>query len=96
MFVFNQELRLPLHRWFSAVAFVDAGEVFGRDQVTGQIEKFSLGQLKVGYGGGLRVNSPVGILRVDFGMPTTDVSKVTLRGIDWRKPRWYFGIGHIF
>jgi outer membrane protein assembly factor BamA len=96
MFVFNQELRVPLHRWFSAVAFVDAGEVFGRDGTTGQTEAFSMSQLKIGYGGGLRVNSPVGILRVDFGMPTTDVSQVTLRGIDWRKPRWYFGIGHIF
>jgi outer membrane protein assembly factor BamA len=96
MFVFNQELRLPLHRWFSVVGFVDAGEVFGNDEATGQTEVFSLKKLKVGYGAGLRVNSPVGILRVDFGKPTTDVAKVTLRGVDWHKGRWYFGIGHIF
>jgi outer membrane protein assembly factor BamA/autotransporter translocation and assembly factor TamB len=96
MFVFNQELRVPLHRWFSAVAFVDAGEVFGKDETTGQAEAFDLGALKVGYGAGLRVNSPVGILRVDFGIPTTNVSQVTVRGVDWRKARWYFGIGHIF
>jgi len=71
-------------------------EVFGRDETTGKTETFSFSEMKMGYGAGLRVNSPVGILRVDFGIPTTDVSKLTVRGLDWRKPHWYFGIGHIF
>ncbi|MDP2388940.1 MAG: BamA/TamA family outer membrane protein, partial [Acidobacteriota bacterium] len=78
-------------RWINGVSFVDAGDLLGSD------EAFSWSALKIGYGGGLRFSTPVGMLRVDFGIPGSALSTATTR-----KPnslsggRWYFGIGHIF
>ncbi len=91
LLVFNQEVRFPLHRWVSAVGFVDAGEVFGRD------ETFKWGSLEIGYGAGLRFNTPVGMLRVDFGIPGSSLAATRSREANsLRAGRWYFGIGHIF
>jgi len=75
----------------SAVGFVDAGEVFGKDQA------FQWGSLEIGYGAGLRFNTPVGMLRVDFGIPGSSVTATRAREANSLKAgRWYFGIGHIF
>jgi len=91
LLVVNQEVRFPLHRWVSAVGFVDAGEVFGKDQA------FQWGSLEIGYGAGLRFNTPVGMLRVDFGIPGSSVTATRAREANSLKAgRWYFGIGHIF
>ena len=81
LLILNQEARFPMYRWVGGVAFVDAGNIFEKaGEWTG---------LKVGYGFGLRVNTPVGLLRADIGFPTTvPASK--------RGTRYYFGIGHIF
>jgi outer membrane protein assembly factor BamA/autotransporter translocation and assembly factor TamB len=85
LIVLNQEARFPVYRWAHAIAFVDAGEIFRRD------EPFSWSELKVGYGLGARFDTPVGLLRVDVGFPRTALNES--RGT---KPRWYFGFGHIF
>ena len=91
LFVFNQEARFPIRGWVSGVGFVDAGDVFGRD------EPFSWSSLKVGYGLGLRFNTPVGLLRVDFGIPASNPSTLSTRATNsLGGGRWYFGIGHIF
>jgi outer membrane protein assembly factor BamA/autotransporter translocation and assembly factor TamB len=90
--ILNGELRAPLYRWMRGVAFVDAGNIFGSDQ------SVSLGQLKVGYGFGLRLDTPVGLIRVDFGIPGSALNGVSSS----RQPnslkggRWYVGLGHIF
>jgi outer membrane translocation and assembly module TamA len=83
LLVFNQEMRVRPHRWFGAVAFIDAGNVFPRAR------DISFTKLEAGAGFGLRVISPFAILRVDFGMPITS-RKTQPAG------RWYFGIGHTF
>lgn len=86
--VLNQEARLSLYRSVGAVAFVDAGGVSARD------EPFTRGAMKIGYGFGVRSNTPVGLVRVDFGVPAsrlTPTDTVGLKGL-----RWYVGIGHIF
>ena len=89
--VLNQEVRFPLYRWLQGVGFVDAGSIAGKD------ETFSWGSLKVGYGVGFRFNTPVGLLRVDFGIPNARVSTISSREPNsLRGGRWYFGIGHIF
>lgn len=89
--VLNQEARFPLYRWLQGVGFVDAGSVLGKD------ETFSLRSLKAGYGVGVRFNTPVGLLRVDFGIPNARVSTISSREPNsLRGGRWYFGIGHIF
>jgi outer membrane protein assembly factor BamA len=83
LFVFNQEGRLLLHRWVSAVGFIDAGNVFDR---AGDI---SLTDLEAGVGTGLRVHAPFATLRLDVGFPLTSRR-------DQPRARWYFGIGQTF
>ena len=83
MLILNQEARVRLFGWVHGVAFVDAGNVF---QTAGE---FSLTSLEAGAGGGLRINSPFAMLRIDFGVPLTNRPLQT-------SGRWYFGIGHAF
>ena len=88
LLIFNQELRFPVYRWVRGVAFVDAGNTFS------ELQPFAFGDLAVGYGAGLRLSSPIGLLRLDFGIPArrsaSDRANAEGRG------RWYFGLGHIF
>jgi outer membrane protein assembly complex protein YaeT len=87
MLVLNQEVRFPVFKWVNAVAFVDAGNIFGNDQA------WQWKELKIGYGLGLRLDTPVGLLRGDVGFPSEplDPSRSTSK-----KARFYFGFGHIF
>ena len=89
--ILNQEVRFPVYRWLRAVAFADAGNIFGPETT------FSFKDLKVGYGLGLRVDTPVGVLRVDLGIPRSKLTSTSSREPNsLRGGRWYFGIGHIF
>jgi outer membrane protein assembly complex protein YaeT len=85
----NAELRFPVRGWVQGVTFVDAGNVFATRA------DFSLRDLTVGYGIGLRLASPFAVLRLDFGIPAK-----TLRpdrpANQLKSGRWYVGIGHIF
>lgn len=81
--ILNQEVRFPLFRWANGVMFVDAGHLLAED------EPWS--GLKVGYGVGLRLDTPVGLIRGDVGFPASSVTSTTSR-----KARFYFGFGHIF
>ncbi|HUU36062.1 MAG TPA: BamA/TamA family outer membrane protein, partial [Vicinamibacterales bacterium] len=78
MLVLNQEVRAPLYKWIKGVVFVDAGNVYPTKRPT-----FS--DLQVGYGAGLRFNTPFSLFRLDFGVPS--------RG---GGARWYLGIGQVF
>ncbi|MFM8533255.1 MAG: outer membrane protein assembly factor [Acidimicrobiia bacterium] len=82
LIILNQELRFPLYRWANAVAFIDAGNIFRRGE--------KLSGLKVGYGVGLRFDTPVGLIRGDLGFPASALGTAS------RKPKFYFGLGHIF
>ena len=89
MVVLNQEARFPVYEWVHAVGFVDAGNIFDDD------ESFAWNQLKIGYGIGLRLDTPVGLLRGDIGfphsiLPNSDGTTTS------KKARFYFGFGHIF
>ena len=88
LIVLNQEIRFPLFRWMNGVGFVDAGNVLAKG------EKLGFGGIKVGYGFGLRLDTPVGLLRADMGIPQSTVT--TASGATPKKYRFYFGIGHIF
>ena len=67
------------------MVFADAGNIFDPG------ETMSWSELKVGYGVGLRFDTPVGLIRGDVGFPQSTFA-------DGRstKTRWYFGFGHIF
>jgi outer membrane protein assembly complex protein YaeT len=83
LIVLNQELRIRAHRWFGAIAFIDAGNVFP------SAREISFTKLEAGAGLGVRVISPFAILRIDFGVPLTSRTSQPAG-------RWYFGIGHTF
>jgi outer membrane protein assembly factor BamA len=59
----NLELRFPLFWLVEGAAFCDAG------QITRDLSAVSVDGFQVGAGGGLRLRSPVGPLRVDLGYP---------------------------
>jgi outer membrane protein insertion porin family len=79
----NQEVRFPLARWVRGVGFVDAGNVFSDP---GSVD---LGRLVTSVGGGLRVDTPFVLLRLDYGRAWTNTGDV-------RRSEWTFGIGHTF
>jgi outer membrane protein assembly factor BamA/autotransporter translocation and assembly factor TamB len=81
--ILNQEVRFPMYRWVSGVAFVDAGNI------TPDGEAWP--GFAIGYGFGLRFDTPVGLLRGDVGFPGSDLATTQSK-----KTRFYFGFGHIF
>jgi len=79
----NLELRSPRWRGFGGVVFYDAGNVFARIK---QIRPFDL---RSGAGLGLRYDSPMGLLRLDWGFnldPEVDEPRST----------WFFSFGEMF
>ena len=81
--ILNHEARFPIYGWAHGVAFVDAGNIFGKD------EPFSWRALRLGYGFGLRLDTPFGMLRADVGIPKTALSST-------KTTRFHFGFGHVF
>jgi outer membrane protein assembly factor BamA len=80
----SEELRFPVYRWLGGVAFVDAGNVFPSPA------EISFSDLKVGVGLGMRLDTPIVLLRVDYGVPLSpDVNGE-------KKGRWFFSIGQAF
>ena len=83
LLVFNQEVRFPIYRWIRGVGFLDAGNAFPF------VTDVRVSELKVGVGVGLRLNTPLAMFRIDFGVPVPRPAN-TPRG------RWYFSLGHVF
>jgi outer membrane protein assembly factor BamA len=83
LLVFNEELRFPIVWRFRGVGFFDAGRAFERPA------DLSLGALGTSVGFGLRVDTPVALLRVDFGVPIKPPSGEPRRTI-------FFSIGQAF
>jgi outer membrane protein assembly factor BamA len=81
--VLNGELRFPIWNRLRGVGFVDAGNTFGEPSL------IDLGELEVGAGVGLRVMTPVGLLRFDYGVPVS-------RDAGLGSGRWYFSFGQVF
>ena len=83
LLVLNEELRFPIAWRFRGVGFLDAGNDFAT------IHDFGLTTLRVGTGVGLRVQTPVALLRVDLGTPLRARPGET-------RLRWFFSIGQAF
>jgi outer membrane protein assembly factor BamA len=90
LLILNQEARFPLYRWFRGVGFLDVGNTFDRTY------PFSWSEIKIGYGAGLRLDSPIGLLRLDFGIPGSTIPNSGRQPNTFSSGRWYFGIGHVF
>jgi len=76
--VFNVEYRFPLAENFQAVLFADWGQAWEIDQ------SINLGDLKFGRGVGVRFDTPLGPIRLDYGINEEGEGKT------------YFSIGHTF
>ena len=64
----TMEYRIPIVKKVQGVLFVDSGYAWDkRDE-----KSFDMGLIKVGYGVGLRVNSPLGPIRLDYGIGEND------------------------
>jgi len=61
LLLFNVEYRIPFNDSFTGVIFTDAGNVWSNT------ESIALNDLYIGYGLGMRMNTPVGQLRLDYG-----------------------------
>jgi outer membrane protein insertion porin family len=67
LIVLNAEWRFPIWRFLGGAVFIDAG------QVTSTVRELGLNQFQVGTGGGLRLNTPVGPVRLDFGYALNEI-----------------------
>ena len=83
LLVLNEEVRFPIFKWFRGVGFIDTGQAFET------VGSMTLKGLPVGTGVGLRVQTPIVLLRFDVGVPLD-----TTRGA--RSRRWFFSIGQMF
>ena len=84
---FNLENRTKLNENFEAVAFVDLGRAW--DKTKTSTENLKIGEdMKASYGVGLRIQTPIGPLRFDYGWPMSD--KTNQGG------QFYFNIGQLF
>lgn len=68
MFLGNFELRIPVQKSFSIVAFYDTGKAWN----TYMGQDFDLGDLESSYGFGVRVKTPMGNMRLDFAQGTDE------------------------
>jgi outer membrane protein assembly factor BamA len=62
LLVVNQELRFPIYKWLKGVAFYDAGNVYW------ELSDFDLLDLRHSIGFGLRLNTPISLIRLDYGI----------------------------
>jgi outer membrane protein assembly factor BamA/autotransporter translocation and assembly factor TamB len=83
LFIVNQELRFPLFWRFSGVSFIDAGNVYS------SITNFNPLRLRYSPGAGVRIQTPVVLIRFDMGL------NVSPR-IGEPRYRFAFGVGQAF
>ncbi len=98
----NLETRFPLPllaRWhFAGAAFFDAGNVWdsaadvhGNDfRLTSDASETTVNDMRYGIGLGIRYNTPVGPIRLDYGYPLKPDLQTGKNG------SWYFTLGQIF
>jgi outer membrane protein assembly complex protein YaeT len=85
------ELRVPVWGNLTAVAFVDAGNVWTNAW------DFNLNDLRYDIGPGLRYNTPIGPIRVDLGYQLNPIPGLLVEGKPQaRRVRFHFSIGQAF
>lgn len=82
MLVLNAEFRFPIVERITGVVFTDWGRAWD------QSETFTLGDLKNSFGVGVRLDTPLGLLRLDYGFGKDENNK--------RSGQFYFGVGQTF
>ncbi|HHT69412.1 MAG TPA: BamA/TamA family outer membrane protein [Firmicutes bacterium] len=82
MLVMNAEFRFPIFEKVTGVVFTDWGTTWNKN------ESMGLQDLANSYGLGVRLDTPLGLLRLDYGWGKNVE--------DQRKGQFYFGIGQMF
>lgn len=91
LFEASTELRFPLMGNLSAVAFVDAGNVWTNPW------DFDIGDLRYSVGPGLRYGTPIGPVRFDIGYQLNPIEGLLVQGEpETRRWRMHFSIGQAF
>lgn len=80
----NTELRFPIWDMLSGVVFFDAGKAWESGQSMNLLDLLKSN----GFGVGVRIDTPVGLLRLDYGWGLNEEQK--------REGHFYFGLGHTF
>ncbi len=66
--LFSLEFRQPIEKAFTAVFFIDAGHAWNGYPTVNEFTQSRTLNLQVGYGLGIRVRTPLGPLRIDYGI----------------------------
>jgi len=66
--LFSLEYRIPVEKAFTAVLFVDIGHAWGGYPTVNNFTQSNSFKPQVGYGVGVRVRTPLGSLRIDYGI----------------------------
>jgi outer membrane protein assembly complex protein YaeT len=83
LIVLNAELRVPVTGGLGVVAFLDTGNVYAR------VSTIELAELRSAVGGGIRYKSPVGPLRIDFGVKVRPLPTES-------RSAWFVSFGQAF
>jgi outer membrane protein assembly complex protein YaeT len=91
MLEWSSELRMRTSGNLSFVAFLDAGNVWGRSW------QFDLGDLRAAVGPGVRYQTPIGPIRADVGYQLTPIDGLVVNS-EPEKRHWriHFSIGQAF
>ncbi len=91
MLAFSEELRATLRGSLGAVFFLDVGNVWAKSWA------FDLTDLRYAVGPGLRYQTPVGPLRLDFGYQLNPIPNLQVNGEpQTRRWRIHFSIGQAY
>jgi outer membrane protein insertion porin family len=77
------EWRFPIYKILKGVAFVDSGNTWARGSNP------DWGDIEGGYGAGVRLHTPIGVLRFDYGKPISPPAGIA-------QSQFYFSIGQTF
>lgn len=83
--VFNIEYTVPLLDFLKGAVFVDSGNVWS------QASDFGRGGFKTGVGFGVRIKTPIGPLKLDYGIPLNKQP-----GKEGKQGRFHFSMSHGF
>ncbi len=86
MLIGNIEYLYPVVNPIKAAVFYDVGNVWEK------ISNFASGGYKAGFGFGVRLKTPIGPVRLDYGWPLNKEQNETTKG----KGRFHFSLSHNF